>query len=96
MRPNNRGIMRLNDEWMLYGSDGLTNRPYEWPLLGAIIKLFKWNITKYAQIHNIPFARQSRYHDHIIRNENEYNNIKRYIQNNPKKRTEDKMYIKSP
>jgi hypothetical protein len=29
------------------------------------------------------FARQSRYHDHIIRNSTEYDRIKHYIQTNP-------------
>ncbi|MDR0281860.1 MAG: hypothetical protein LBI53_00595 [Candidatus Peribacteria bacterium] len=49
---------------------------------------------KYAQTHNIPFTRQSRYHDHIVCDEGEYNNIKRYIQNNPEKWTENKMCVK--
>ena len=91
MRPNPPGGI---NGMIGCGADGLLNRPYVWPSLGSVIKLFKWNITKYTQTHNIPFARQSRYHDHIVRNEKEYNNIIRYIQNNPKKRTEDKMYVK--
>lgn len=35
------------------------------------------------------FARQSRYHDHIIRNEESYNKIKYYIQTNPQNREND-------
>jgi REP element-mobilizing transposase RayT len=40
----------------------------------------------------IPFIWQSSYHDHIIRNERAYDNIKQYIQNNPQKWTEDSIY----
>jgi hypothetical protein len=74
-------------------SDALTMRPYgyKWPTLGNIIKLFKWNVTKYTQTHNIPFARQSRYHDHIVRNEQAYNHIKHYIHTNPSKRETDQF-----
>ncbi|MEW5677166.1 transposase [Flavobacterium enshiense] len=35
---------------------------------------------------------QERFHDHIIRNENEYNRIKNYIVNNPKKWDEDSFF----
>jgi putative transposase len=34
---------------------------------------------------------QSNYHDHIIRNNAEYQRIKKYIINNPKKWEEDKL-----
>ncbi len=71
--------------------DDLSNHPYEGPSLWAIIKLFKWNITKYANLHNLPFARQSRYHDHIIRNKNEYDKIRYYIKTNPSHRDNDSL-----
>ena len=38
--------------------------------------------------------RQRSYHDHIIRNENEYNRIVEYIENNPKTWHEDRFYPK--
>jgi hypothetical protein len=57
----------------------LMNRPYMGPTLSSIIKLFKWNISKFAESHNIPFARQRSFHDHIIRNTVEYDRIKYYI-----------------
>lgn len=66
---------------------------YQWPLLWSIIGTLKWNITKYAKQKNIPFKRQPRYHDHIIRNETLYNNIKYYIQTNPEKWENDMFYI---
>lgn len=35
------------------------------------------------------FARQPRYHDHIIRNQQSYDQIKHYIQTNPQNRESD-------
>jgi len=46
-----------------------------------------------AQRNKQPFARQPRYHDHIIRDQNEQETISQYIQNNPKKWSEDKFNI---
>ncbi len=68
----------------------LYNRPYNGPSLSSIIKLFKWNVTKYANHHNIAFWRQRSFHDHIIRNQNECNRIKYYIQTNPIQRNDDR------
>ncbi len=65
--------------------------------LWSIVRGFKIGITKYATSWiQIPywdtFARQPRYHDRIIRNEDEYNKIKYYIQTNPQNRQKDKLY----
>ena len=48
-----------------------------------------WNIN-FTNSNN--FWRQRRYHDHIIRNDIEYQNIKNYIINNPKNRKDDKFH----
>lgn len=53
-------------------------QPTSWSLW-SIVRWYKIWITKYAKQHNIPFKRQSRYHDHIIRGEKSYNNIAQYI-----------------
>ena len=37
---------------------------------------------------------QSSFHDHIIRNEQDYLEIWKYIENNPAKWEEDSLYIK--
>ncbi len=79
----------LNNESSISGD--LPNRPYDGPLLSSIVKLFKGNITKYAQDHDILFAWQRSFHDHIIRNEDEYNRIKYYIQSNPLNREADRL-----
>lgn len=65
-----------------------------WPQinnLSSIIRWLKWSITskiqsKYDKI----FAWQSRYHDHIIRDEKELYFVDQYIQNNPLNREKDK------
>lgn len=68
-------------------------QPKSWSL-GSIIRGFKIGVTTYAKsgIHitfSDAFARQSRYHDHIIRDQTEYDQIKYYIQTNPQNREND-------
>ena len=62
--------------------------------LPSVIRGIKSAVTKYAIEHEIPFAWQSRYHDHIIRNQIEMNHIANYIQNNPMKWELDRFYKK--
>jgi REP element-mobilizing transposase RayT len=52
--------------------------------LASIIRGYKTGVTKYARINHIDFAWQSRFHDHIIRNDGEYWRIKQYIIDNPR------------
>jgi putative transposase len=52
--------------------------------LASIIRGFKIGVTKYARLYsNIYDVWQPRYYDHIIRNEDEFNRITKYIINNP-------------
>jgi len=60
--------------------------------LASIIRGFKTGVTKHARQINPDFTWQSRYHDHIIRDEKSYHNITQYIINNPLKWQEDKFY----
>lgn len=53
--------------------------------VGSIIRGFKSSVTTYARINNINFNWQDRFHDHVIRNAEEYFRISEYIKNNPKK-----------
>jgi putative transposase len=57
--------------------------------LGSIIRGFKIGVKKQASINGFHFDWQSRFHDRIIRDENELWNIRNYIQNNPQKWNED-------
>ena len=50
--------------------------------LASVIRGFKVGVTKYARSNNMEFSWQDRYHDHIIRNQNELNRISDYIKNN--------------
>ena len=50
--------------------------------LASIIRGYKSAVTKYATINNIIFAWQSRFHDHIIKDEKSFQNISAYIANN--------------
>ncbi|MDD3280448.1 MAG: hypothetical protein PHC83_02640 [Bacteroidales bacterium] len=50
--------------------------------VASIVRGFKIGVTKYARNHGIDFAWQTRFYDHIVRNEQAYNRIFFYIQNN--------------
>ncbi len=61
--------------------------------LSSIVRSFKSAVTKYANKNNIPFKWQTRFHDRVIRDEKELNNIQNYINENPLKWELDKYYI---
>ena len=50
--------------------------------LSTAIGGMKQSVTRFARKHNIAFAWQPRFHDHIIRDTNELNDIADYIENN--------------
>ncbi len=60
--------------------------------ISSIIGGYKSAVTKHANRLGFEFAWQSRFHDHIIRNDDEYERIKQYIINNPAKWGDDKFY----
>lgn len=60
--------------------------------IASIIRGFKSAVTKNARLLNPTFEWQTRFHDHIIRDEKSFNNIHYYICNNPKKWKEDTFY----
>ncbi|MCK5510648.1 transposase [Candidatus Parcubacteria bacterium] len=52
--------------------------------LSSILNHYKGNVKKYCNKNNLEcFTWQSRFHDRIIRNENELNRIRQYMTNNP-------------
>jgi putative transposase len=61
--------------------------------LAAIIRGYKSAVTTWSRKNNLPFAWQSRYHDHVIRSVDEYYSISNYIINNPAKWEEDRFFI---
>ena len=60
--------------------------------VSRIIGSYKSAITKYVHSLGYDFEWQSRFYDHILRDENEYFRISNYIKNNPKKWVEDKFH----
>ena len=50
--------------------------------LSHVISRFKTAVTRFATQHDIPFAWQARFHDHIIRDPRELARITRYIERN--------------
>ena len=62
--------------------------------LASIIRGFKIGVTKNARQINPDFQWQSRYHDHIIRNEKSFQNISDYIKNNPANWGKDNFFKK--
>ena len=62
--------------------------------LSVAVGGFKSAVTKYAGENNIEFGWQTRFHDHIIRNQKEMNRIAEYIENNVAKWKEDCFYEK--
>ena len=61
--------------------------------LASIIRGYKIGVTKFAKQINPQWKWQSRYYDHIIRNDKSYKKISEYIVNNPVNWRDDKFYI---
>ncbi len=62
--------------------------------LGSIIRGYKIGVTTRARLVDPDFSWQTRFHDHIIRDDRSYKVISEYIQNNPAKWWEDKFFSK--
>jgi len=71
--------------------------------LSSFIGGYKSIVTKidnFIDLQNLPIEKYNRnnkfwqpgYHDHVIRNKNEYSRIKNYIKNNPKNWNDDEFY----
>jgi putative transposase len=62
--------------------------------ISTIIRSYKSAVTKNAHRLGIEFQWQARFHDHIIRNDAEYQRINDYIENNPLNWDKDKFFKK--
>lgn len=58
--------------------------------IGAIVRGYKSSVTRQIAINKKLWQRN--YHEHIIRDEQSYQNISKYIINNPAKWEDDKFY----
>ena len=61
--------------------------------LASIVRGYKIGVTMYAKMNNLSFAWQSRYHDHVIRDEFELNRIRKYIRENPQNWEDDDLHV---
>ena len=60
--------------------------------VSSIIRSYKSAVTKHCNRLELPMAWQSRYHDHIIRDDKSFQRISEYIKNNPSKWQEDEFH----
>jgi REP element-mobilizing transposase RayT len=60
--------------------------------ISAMVGSFKSAVTKYYNENALHFKWQSRFHDHIIRDKNEFFRIRNYIWNNPRNWGKDKFF----
>ena len=60
--------------------------------LSYIISEYKRQVTRYARKYNITFAWQDRFHDRIIRNQDEYLSKIKYIEQNVSNWKDDELY----
>lgn len=90
--PNHiHGIIEINSK--INGNGNCRNAQWRVPTriqpliknsLSSILNHYKGNVKRCCNKNNLVyFAWQSRFHDRIIRNDFEYNNIRQYILNNP-------------
>ena len=62
--------------------------------LSSLINHYKGCVTKYAKSKNLYWTGwHERFHDHIIRNINQFDKIDNYISNNPQKWKSDRYYL---
>jgi len=60
--------------------------------LASIVRGFKTGVTAHARVIHADFGWQSRFYDHIIRNDESFQRISKYIQNNALNWQTDKFY----
>lgn len=82
-------INRVSTDKRVGGITG-ENNPMLSDNLSRAIRWYKGKTTFQCRSVHADFTWQSRFHDHIIRDENEYWKIREYILNNPKRWDEDK------
>jgi putative transposase len=60
--------------------------------ISSIVGSFKSAVTRYCNENNLSFGWQARFHDHIIRDNDEFNRIRNYIISNPMNWENDKFF----
>lgn len=86
---DNYVIMPNHIHLLLRIDNNINGRPMVAPTISTVIQQMKGYITKKCGGKNIW---QKLFHDHVIRNENDYKEIWEYIEHNPEKWKEDCFY----
>ena len=82
----------VDDEWDV--SQTMSQLSPKSGTLSVIIRSYKSSVTRWCRKNGDDiFHWQSRFYEHIIRDEKSLNNIRRYIVDNPAKWTEDRNYV---
>jgi REP element-mobilizing transposase RayT len=89
---NKMDKMEIHNNASLHTSRSMNQFGPQRKNVSSIIRGFKAAVTQFAKINAIPFCWQSRFHDHIIRNQTEYQKIEHYIINNAAHWKADKFY----
>ncbi len=88
---NPDAINRVSTVRKIGGVTG-NNNPMLHENLSRFINWYKGRCTFEMRKINTKFSWQPRFHEHVIRNEEDYLKIAEYIQDNPRKWQEDKYY----
>ena len=90
-QPYNKNVLRqpYNDNETVEPDAEMQRRAKRCGRLSHIIGQFKSAVLREAARQGIPFGWQARFHDHIIRNNDEMKRITLYIKNNPIKWNDD-------
>ena len=89
---NPDAINRVSTVSKIGGVTG-SNNPMLHENLSRFMNWYKGRCTFEMRKINTKFSWQPRFHEHVIRNEEDYLKIAEYIQNNPCKWQEDKYYV---
>jgi REP element-mobilizing transposase RayT len=79
------------------GKEGFSPKRGTAKTIGSVVRGFKIGVTKWMRFNtSIHDAWQRNYWEHIVRNEEELNSIREYIQYNPAQWISDKLYSPCP
>ena len=86
---DNYVIMPNHIHLLLQINADIDGRPMAAPTISTVVNQMKGVISKRAGFS----VWQKGFYDHVIRNDNDYRDIWKYIEGNPGKWTEDKLYV---
>ena len=89
MSVDNFVIMPNHVHLLLQINTDVNGRSMIAPTISTVVRLMKGTVSKQAGFS----VWQKGFYDHVIRNDNDYRDTWNYIEGNPSKWTEDKLYI---